>query len=222
MSASSQIFRRHAFRGALVIGLAASLSGCLGGVPNNRSLESVHQPVVSRQNYTLDVATGMGGVPSNEQRRLAGWFEALGLRYGDRITIDDPSANPSTHETIQAVADRYSMIVGGDAPATSGYVNPGTVRVVVTRSTASVPGCPDWRARSDANPMNATSPGYGCATNGNLAAMVADPEHLLNGATGSASSTIIKSDKAIEMFRNAAPSGGGGGKVAGGGATGGN
>lgn len=221
MSAPSRNFHRPAFRAALALGLTAGLSGCLGGVPTNRSLESIHQPVVAHKNFTLDVATGMNGVPSNEQRRLAGWFEALDLRYGDRVTIDDPSGNPSTRASIQAVADRYSLIVGGEAPATPGYVNAGTVRVVVTRAVASVPGCPDWSAASDANPANSTSPGYGCATNGNLAAMIADPEHLLHGANGPASTTIIKSDKAIEMFRNAAPSGGGGGKVSGGG-TGGN
>lgn len=217
MTATAQSFRRHAFRSALALGLGAALSGCMGGVPTNRSLESVHQPVVAHKNYTLDVAADMGGVPSHEQRRLSGWFEALNLRYGDRITVDDPSGNPATRASIQAVADRFSMIVGGDAPATQGNVNPGTVRVVVTRATASVPGCPDWAARSDANPRNGTTTNYGCATNSNLAAMIADPEHLLHGATGTTTTTIIKSDKAIESFRNAEPTGGGGVRANGGG-----
>jgi pilus assembly protein CpaD len=36
-------------------------------------------------------------------------------------------------------------------------VNAGTARIVVTRTSAQVPGCPDWSAKSDANFKNATS-----------------------------------------------------------------
>jgi pilus assembly protein CpaD len=56
----------------------------------NRSLYSMNQPVVERTNYTFDVSTGAGGLTYAEQRRLAGWFEAMDLRYGDRIALVDP------------------------------------------------------------------------------------------------------------------------------------
>ena len=52
---------------------------------------------------------------------------------------------------------------------------PGQARVVITRSTASVPGCPDWSVKTEANYNNATSPGFGCGVNSNLAAMIANP-----------------------------------------------
>ncbi|HOB12802.1 MAG TPA: CpaD family pilus assembly protein [Novosphingobium sp.] len=191
---------------ALSASLVLVLGGC-GGMPSNRSLESIHQPVVARTNYTLDIVAGPGGVSIPEQRRLAGWFEAMDLRYGDRITIDDPLKSGATHAAIQGVAGRYGMIVGDEAPVTPGYVNPGTVRVVVTRSTAAVPGCPDWSAKSSANLGNATSSNYGCANNANLAAMVADPEHLLKGATGKGSTTVMSGTKAIDSYREAPPTG---------------
>jgi pilus assembly protein CpaD len=101
-------------------------------------------------------------------------------------------------------------LVGEQAPVTTGMVNAGTVRVIVTRSSASVPGCPDWSAKSDTNLANATSPGFGCAINGNFAAMVADPEHLLHGAEGTSSTTVMSSTKAIESYREAQPTGEGG------------
>ena len=77
----------------------------------------------------------------------------------------------------------------------------------MTRSTAQVPGCPDWSAKSDANLRNATSSNFGCASNANLAAMVADPEHLLKGANGAGRTVVMSGNKAIDSYREAKPTG---------------
>jgi pilus assembly protein CpaD len=193
--------------GAIALSLGLALSAC-GGMATNRGLESVHQPVVEKTNYLLDVTTGPGGMSLPEQRRLAGWFDAMSLKYGDRIYIDDPLASPATRGAVEAVAAKYGMLLNDGAPVTQGYVNAGTARIIVVRSTASVPGCPDWRDNSDTNFANATSHGFGCAVNGNLAAMVADPQHLIKGATGSGETVVMTSDKAIDAYRdNAAKAG---------------
>jgi len=192
---------------ALALSLGLALSGC-GGMASNPSLESVHQPIVKRTNYTLDLTTGPGGLSVPEQRRLAGWFEAMDLRYGDRISIDDPMTSGATRAAVEAVAAGYGLLVGEEAPVTPGAVNAGTARVILTRSTATVPGCPDWSAKSDANLRNATSTNYGCATNANFASMVADPEHLLRGARGTGETVVMSSSKAIDAYREAKPTGG--------------
>jgi pilus assembly protein CpaD len=186
---------------ALALSLAAALAGC-GGIPTNGSLDSIHQPVVERVNYTLDVTTGPGGLSYPEQRRLAGWFEAMDLRYGDRIAIDDPLDSEATHAAVEAIAGRYGLLVSPDAPVTQGYVNAGNARVVITRAKATVAGCPDWSGNSDFNPKNATSSNYGCANNANLAAMVANPEHLLKGERGSSDTVVMSSNKAIGAYRS--------------------
>ena len=188
---------------ALTLTLAVGLSGCA----TNRGLESLNQPVVSRANYTLDVASYGGGLPLPEQRRLAGWFDTLDLRYGDRIAVDDPGASGATREAVAAIAARYGLLVGEDAPVTTGQIAPGTVRIVVTRSSATVPNCPNWSAKSDTNLNNATYSNYGCAVNSNLASMVADPEHLLHGAKGSGETVVMSSSKAIGSYREAKPTG---------------
>jgi pilus assembly protein CpaD len=54
--------------------------------------------------------------------------------------------------------------------------------VIVTRSTASVPGCPNWEDPLVGAPEQ-TSTNYGCATNTNLARMIADPNDLVRGQT---------------------------------------
>ncbi len=194
---------------ALALSLGLVLAGC-GGMPTNRSLYSVHQPVVERTNYTLDVSTGTGGLSQPEQRRLAGWFEAMDLKYGDRLSIDDPLSSSATRATVAALASRYGILLNEDTPQTPGYVQAGTARIVITRSKATVPGCPDWSANSDINLTNATSSNYGCATNSNLASMVADPEHLIKGADQTGATVIMSSSKAIDAYREAATTGSGG------------
>lgn len=194
---------------ALALVATAGLSACVGGVATNRSLYSDNQPVVSRTNYVFDVQTGSGGVPASEQRRLEDWFDALDLGYGDKVSVDAASTPPAALSDLQLMADARGFMLGMTAPVTEGMAPGGATRVVVTRSVASVPNCPNWSAQSDSNPNNATSPGYGCAVNGNLAAMIADPEDLLRGQRGSGETVVMSSTKAIEAYREAAPTGNG-------------
>lgn len=196
--------------GALALSLALVLGGC-AGMPTNASLDSVHQPVIQRDSFTLDLATdATGSLSLAEQRRLAGWFETMNLAYGDKVTIDDPAEQPGVRSAIEAVAGRFGIVLADTAPVTAGEVYPGTVRVVVTRTVASVPGCPDWAAKSDANFHNATSRNYGCAVNGNMAAMVANKEDLVRGASGRGGTVVMSSSKAIETYRSMEPTGKGG------------
>lgn len=197
---------------ALALSLAAGLGACntTSGEMANGSLNSVNQPVVERNNYTLDLMASTSGLTVPEQARLRDWFEILDLGYGDRISIDDPLASAAVREDVAAVAGRYGLMVENGAPVTVGYVDPGNVRVVVTRSTARVPNCPNWSDHANGNLGNNTSPGYGCSVNGNLAAMIADPEHLLEGAKGTGETVVMSSTKAIETYRETPPTGGGG------------
>lgn len=172
-----------------VLALASSLAGCTGGAYGNRSLESVHQPVVRSNIHQFDVAARGGELPPSEQERLQGWFDAMGLRYGDRVAIEDPSLYGATaaRSVIRAMVERRGLLMSSDVPVTTGSVPSGYLRVTIARASADVPGCPDWSTKYSSNVVNATSSNYGCATNGNLAAMIADPNDLIKGATSQAS-----------------------------------
>lgn len=189
--------------GALALPLA--VAGC-GGIANNRTLYSVHQPVVEETSTAIDLVPVSAGLPDAETRRLATWLGGLRLRYGDRVTIDDAAGSEPARRAIAALVAHEGLMASATAPGALGAA-PGSVRVVVARARASVPGCPDWSAKSDFNFNNATSSNYGCATNGNLAAMIADPEHLLHGDEGADDAGAVRSRKAIELYRNAEPSG---------------
>ncbi|WP_379554494.1 CpaD family pilus assembly protein [Erythrobacter sp. W53] len=205
---------------ALVVSLGLTLTACGGsGSTLNRTLYSVNQPVVERSTMTLDLATNAGGMSVNEQQRLDGWFETMELGYGDRVSLDDPAKNPATRDVVAGLASRYGVLVADGSPVTEQFIQPGQARVIIIRSTASVPGCPDWSENSDLNFSNKTHSNYGCSTNANLAAMIANPEDLIEGQDGSDETTVTTSTKAIEAFRNQAPTGSGG--LGGGGTAGG-
>lgn len=184
---------------ALALSLGLALAAC-GGMPTNRSLDSLHQPVVERSAVTLDVTTTPDGLPVAEQRRVAAWFEAMDLRYGDRVSVEDPLDRPETRTAVADLTGRYGLLLSDGLPVSTGDLQPGQARVVILRSRASVPGCPDWAGKSDASLGNGISAGYGCATNGNLAAMVADPEDLIKGRKGSTDTYISTSNTTIKAY----------------------
>ena len=197
---------QSAIAAAVALSLGLSLAAC-GDMPNNRTLYSVKQPIVERQNYAIDVAAGAGGLPVPEQQRLAEWFDSMNLRYGDRVAIDGAIGSDAVRADVAALAARHGLLLADGAPVTEGYIDPGKVRIVVTRTRAHVPGCPDWSDTYASNLDNSTSDGYGCSINSNLAAMVADPEHLLHGAQGTGETVVMSSTKAIETYRAQEPTG---------------
>jgi pilus assembly protein CpaD len=170
----------------------------------NRSLDSIHQPVVERTDYLLDVAAPSGNVSALERARLRAWFSSLGLGYGDRVFVDEPYGPAGGTADVARVAAEYGLLLTAGAPVTEGEVPRGALRVVVSRSIAYVPGCPHW---FDGHSLNATSPNYGCATNSNLAAMIADPSDLVLGQAGALDDGGNTASKAIKLYRDTAPSG---------------
>lgn len=193
-----------------VLALATSLAGCTGAAYTNTSLESVHQPVVRNSIYQFDVAATNGELPPSEQGRLQGWLDAMGVRYGDRVAIEDSSyyGASSAQATVRSMVERRGLLLSNDVPVTTGVVPEGHVRVIVTRASASVPGCPNWDSKSSLNPTNATSSNYGCATNSNLAAMVADPNDLIRGASNTGSDPTAAT-RAIQTYRTKPQTGAG-------------
>jgi pilus assembly protein CpaD len=203
---------------AALILLGVGLTGCLGtfkgmdqaALNTNRSLYPENQPVVERTNFAFDVATAGSGVVDSDVVRLTDWFDSLQLRYGDRISVDDPSESRAVRADVARVAGAYGILLSDGSPVTPGSVQPGTARVIVTRSVASVPSCQNWRqAKLQGAPIS-TSADYGCAINSNLAAMIANPEDLVLGQEGSASTDPATASKAIRTYRNAKPTGDGG------------
>ncbi|MBB4642126.1 CpaD family pilus assembly protein [Rhizorhapis suberifaciens] len=177
--------------------------------PINRGMDSVHQPVVSRSDYVFDVYPTPGGdLPASERERLDGWFTSIDLTYGDRVSIDGESST-AARASVSQLLGNYGLLLSDTAPATAGSVPGGAIRVIVSRSTASVPGCPDWRSTQEGDLIGGTSSNYGCATNGNLAAMIANPQDLVLGQPGAISRAPTAATKAIKTYQDKASTGAG-------------
>ena len=187
--------------------VAAALAGCstTGADQPSRGVASVNVPVVTRADYALDLAAPDGSLSPGEQARLDSWFRSMDLGYGDAIYIDGYAG--MARDDVARVAGNYGLLVSAGAPVTVGQVGQGNVRVVVSRTRASVPGCPNWSEASSPNFDNKSMSNFGCGVNANLAAMIANPEDLVHGREGSGLGDNRATVKALEYYRKAPPTG---------------
>jgi pilus assembly protein CpaD len=189
----------------ILIALASSLAACSTPQATNTGVASVNVPVVTSADYVFDASAPDGALAPGESDRLNGWFQGLGIGYGDTIYVDGAYADAARGQ-VSAIAGQYGMMVSAGAPVTTGAVRPGSVRVVVSRRRAGVPNCPNWGVPSQPNFDNSTMSNFGCGVNSNIAAMVANPEDLIHGreATGV---DINAAARAIQFYRSTPPTG---------------
>lgn len=213
MSITRSRIRRLLPPALLALATALAAGAPAAAEPTNRGMESVNQPVVQRTDFVFDVTPdGYRGLSNAEERRLLEWFDAINLGYGDRVAVagDGLYGHAAVAEGIGELVARYGLLLADAAPRTAGDAPSGAIRVVVSRSIASVPGCPDWKGKSEADFQGGLSYNYGCATNGNLAAMVANPEDLVQGRETRSDLRTATSSRAIKAYNDATPTGAGG------------
>ena len=187
--------------------LASAVAGCATpGAAPDRGVAAVNEPVLSRATFVIDLAAPGDVIAPEELARLDGWFRGLDLGYGDSIFVDGAYSDAARAQ-VAGVAGNYGLMVRPAAPVTAGAVAPGTVRVVVSRNRAEVPGCPNWSVPSQPNFENRSMSNYGCGVNSNLAAMVANPEDLFHGQEGTGVGDTLTASKAVDFYRKAQPTG---------------
>lgn len=207
----ASLSRKTLVRLGAVALLALPLAACQTDGAN-RSVDSIHQPVVSHTAFTYDVQAGPdGGLSASEARRLDDWFASIGLGYGDQVAMvtDAASYSPSLREGIADAVARHGMLVAEDSSAAAGAAPQGSVRLIVRRATARVPGCPDWSGKTETDMNLGAGSNFGCGVNGNLAAMVANPEDLVRGQSTDSDLRTATSNRAISTYRDKAPTGSG-------------
>jgi pilus assembly protein CpaD len=189
--------------------VAAALSGCAhhAGPEPAAGAEAINVPVVSRADYVFDAAAPNGTLDPSEAARLDNWLRSMNFRYGDSVYVDGGPYSEAARAQVAGIAGNYGLLVSPGAPVTAGTVAAGSVRVVVSRTVASVPNCPNWETPSQPNYNNKTMPNFGCGVNSNLAAMVANPEDLIHGREGDGVGDPRTATRAVGVYRNTAPTG---------------
>lgn len=195
--------------GTILAGCQTSPSGPITAA-NNPSLYSVHQPVVERTDFVLDLDASGDTLSATEQARLIGWFRSIELRYGDQLFVEEPRDYPSpgARAAVAGLIGDWGLFLRNDAPIAAGRVAPGTIRNVASPATASVPSCPDWSANDAYSNVN-TSSNFGCGVNSNIAAMVANPNDLVLGQQGGMGQSGAAASRAVRVYRETKPTGGG-------------
>ena len=186
-----------------LLAFASALAGCQY-TPHDladRGVDPVNVPIVTRSDYVFDVSTAGGSLAPNDAARLDGWFNTLRVGYGDSIYVDGQDAYGAKAD-VARVAGKYGLLVNEGSPVTAGAVPPGMVRIVVVRSVASVPGCPNWSTPAQPNYNNRTMSNFGCSVNANLIAQIANPEDLVRGQAAASAGDVIAGAKAINLYRN--------------------
>jgi pilus assembly protein CpaD len=190
----------------LIIALCSSVAACNTPDMPSQGVSSVNVPVVTAADYVFNASAPEGALAPGEAERIDGWFQGLGIGYGDSIYVDGTAADAARGQ-LAAIAGQYGMMISPGARVTPGAVQPGTLRVVVSRRRAEVPGCPNWTRPAQPNFNNRSMSNFGCGVNSNMAAMVADPEDLVHGREGSGVGDTITASKAVQFYRQTAPSG---------------
>jgi len=196
----------------LAAALALPLAACDTDATYNRGLQTEHQPVVSYQSFVYDVQSSASGeLSAAERTRLEGWLSSIGIGYGDRVSVAGAVGDytSSLERSVAEVVARHSLILDNDPTAAPGTPPDGALRLVVRRATANVPGCPDWSRNAENDIVGGLSSNFGCGVNGNLAAMIANPEDLVRGQTSDSDLRTATSTRAIQTYQAKAPTGSG-------------
>lgn len=154
-----------------------------------------HPILVSREPATLrlGVSRGSYGLHPGQRSRLEHFLAKYRSKDAgnSKLVIAVPSGAPNEVAAMQVVAEvRHLVSEYGFNPASvrvKAYHDRGNpqppVRVSYLRYVAQAPECGDWPTNLANEPANVAYPNFGCATQRNLAVMVANPADLLGPRT---------------------------------------
>jgi pilus assembly protein CpaD len=153
--------------------------------PNER-----HPIAVRHGEVALDLAVYTSGTGLNQSQRgqLYDFLRDYKAQSTDRLLVRAPSGGPNETAALRAYDEvRRAMRSAGINPASvvlEPYFANGDpsapLRLSYLQFVAEGPDCPDWSENIARDPQNMPWTNAGCATQRNLAAMVANPEDLLH------------------------------------------
>lgn len=167
---------------------AVLLAGSCAAPINDASIYAdpvANHPIVVRPGYKslhLAFAGAGAGLMADDQARFSNFVAAYLDRGNGALSISAPRG-PVGSEAIRYFGERLAAmgvprgrilvgtheVAGGDARVELGYV----------AYTAHTDECGDWHTNAADTSQNLPMPNFGCATQHNMAAMLADPRDLL-------------------------------------------
>ncbi len=203
----------NAARGVF-LAAALGLAGCSGfnGIEDAQYGPSYTHPIsVETDVATLNVGVvpGQPGVGPSDRAAIEGFAAAYRQRGHGPMTISTPSGSPNAGAATVALSDVRDILsengVGaGDLAYTpyraSGADASAPVILSFKRYVAKATACGDWSQDYALEPANGMMPNHGCATQNNLAAMIADPADLI-GPRDMTPSDADRRNTVLEKYR---------------------
>ncbi|MFM1816095.1 MAG: hypothetical protein RLZ98_2790 [Pseudomonadota bacterium] len=204
---SRRLLARSSTKGTGTLAIAslalATLAGCM---PNGHMGTQVaawnlvdptqrHPIMVSQEPSDLKIKIAPHGYGLSPQQR-ASVAEFVG-HYRDvnaqnsKLIVSAPTGSKNEVASMRAIAEIRHLIqeMGFDRTSVSvesyhaaGIAKP-PIRISYTRYVAKAPECKSWSTNLAQSPANLNYPNLGCATQKNLAAMIANPADLLGPRT---------------------------------------
>ena len=154
-----------------------------------------HPIMVSQQPSTLSVrvARGSRGLTPAQKGEVASFLQRY--RVADsgnsKLVIAVPSGTPNESAAVRVVGDIRTLITAygfseanvAIEPYHDGRDSSAPVRLSYLRYVAEGPECGRWTSNLAEDPRNLPHPNFGCATQRNLAAQIANPADLLGPRT---------------------------------------
>lgn len=202
---------------SLLLGLgAAALSAC--STPDDMALRAMpvqerHPISVEPRIVELRLVSGPQGLSDGERARLGGFLKDYATTSDGAIMIATPDGSPNKTASVKSAADARALIelagIPGNRVRMGAYpaaAGDGGAPVVVSyvAYVAAGPKCGDFASDLANTSQNQVSPNFGCATQANYAAMIADPRDLLMPrpeTPGDARRRMI----VLEKYRNGEP-----------------
>lgn len=152
--------------------------------------------------YDVHFARGAKTVAAGETAGLSNFLKSNTVGDGDTVTVDSPNGSSSLAAARQAAVLGELKHRHVHAVATAGAVPASDlVRIHVSHAVVTTPHCPDWSKPEADEPTNGPSSNFGCATEANLAAMVADPADLVKGKTSNSADGAALA-RGVDLYRS--------------------
>lgn len=216
---------RTLLRAAFAVGCAALVCGCntdqqITGAPSVPTDYRLRHPItITEKDHTFQIFVGAnrGSLNAEQRAELLAFAESWHSQATGGLVIDLPVGSVNTRSSADALPEIQSIIAAGGVPPGSVAVRNyraspsvlATVRISYPRVAAQAGPCGLWP--KDIGPSfnddyfeNQPPYNFGCATQRNLAAMVADPTDLVQPRAETPAYTMRRTT-VMEHYRAGVP-----------------
>ncbi|MFN4353589.1 CpaD family pilus assembly protein [Parvibaculum sp.] len=191
MNAMTRLTGMNALR-ALALAASAGLAGCgFNGAENAEFGAHYTHPITVETGVStlkVGVVPGQPGLAPSDRAAIESFAAAYRQRGQGALTISTPTGAPNSGAATVALSDVRDLlnengVVASDLAYTpyraSGADASAPLILSFKHYVARPTACGNWTQDAAFDPSNGLMPNHGCATQNNLAAMVANPADLL-------------------------------------------